>query len=512
MVAVREYQAVAVDSLRWVLRGGKRAPVLVAPTGSGKTRIAAKVFSLAIAKRQPDGRRSRVMFVAPRRKLVKQTAKAFSGLGLDVSLLMAGAPQRDTSDVIVASMQTLISRMEYGLPDVKLVIIDECHESTMGAVKALVEAYAAKGVKCIGLTATPARGDGTGLGLVFDDMVLASNVAELTALGHLVPVKYFAPSEPDLKGVKITAGDYNQKQLGERMQPLIGDVVENWQRIASGQKTVVFTVTVANAAALCEAFKSQGIAAEWISGETPDDEQEQIFARHESGETTVLCNAQLLSFGWDSPSVTCCVLAKPTKSIAAYLQMAGRVLRPADGKTHATIIDHSGVVDSLGFVDDDFGWTLDGKKQAAENRTRAAKDKEEPASIKCPCCKALHKPAPKCSVCGFSYPAKVETPDQIAAKLQEIKRGEQKAKAKTRKEMGQEERTQVYAELMGYAQACGKNINWSYHLYNDIFGAYPSGRKPSPQPCSERTERFVRSAFTAKRAMKQRQQDQQEAA
>lgn len=501
MVALREYQDAAIASLRGAFARGSKRPVLVAPTGSGKTRIAAAVSRLALGKARPDGRRSRVMFVAPRRKLVKQTAAAFSKLGLDVSLLMAGSPQRSTSDVIVASMQTLISRMEYGLPDVNLVIVDECHESTMGAIKSIVDAYAAKGVRCVGLTATPARGDGTGLGEVFDDMVLASNVAELTRLGYLVPVRYFAPSEPDLKGVKITAGDYNQKQLGKRMEPLIGDVVDNWLRIAKGQKTVVFTVTVANAIAICDAFRAAGVAAEWVSGETSDDDQEAIFARHESGQTEVLCNAQLLSFGWDSPAVTCCILAKPTKSIANYLQMAGRVLRPHDGKTHATIIDHSGVVDRLGFVDDDFGWSLDGKKQAAENRSRKATKDEPASSITCPCCKALHKPAPKCSVCGFSYPPKVETPEQIAANLQEIDR---KAKAKTRKEMTQEERTQVYAELMGYAQSRGKSIGWSYYLYNDIFGAFPSGRKPSPKPCSERTERFIRSAFTAKQAMKQR--------
>lgn len=503
MVALREYQSLSVDSLRGSFGRGRKRPVLVAPTGSGKTRIAAAVARLSLAKPRPDGKRSRVMFVAPRRKLVKQTAAAFAKLGLDVSLLMAGSPQRSTSDVIVASMQTLTSRIENGLPDVRLVIIDECHESTMGAVKTLVDAYTAQGVPCIGLTATPARGDGTGLGEVFDDMVCASNVAELTRLGHLVPVKYFAPSEPDLKGVKITAGDYNQKQLGERMTPLIGDVVENWQRIANGQKTVVFTVTVANATALCDAFRAAGVAAEWISGETPDDEQERIFERHASGETLVLCNAQLLSFGWDSPSVTCCVLAKPTKSIANYLQMAGRVLRPADGKTHATIIDHSGVVDRLGFVDDDFGWTLDGRAPAVENRSR--KVEKDPKPTTCPCCKALHKPAPKCEYCGWSYPPRAETPEMVAAKLEEIQRGERKAKAKTRKEMTQEERTQIYAELMGYAQAHGKSIGWSYYLFNDIFGAFPSGRKPSPQPCSERTERFVRSAFTAKQAMKRRQ-------
>lgn len=503
MVALRDYQTQAVDSLRAAFAARRKRPVLVAATGAGKTRVAAAMAKLAVAKARAEGTRGRVMFVAPRRKLVKQTAKAFAALGLDVSLLMAGSPQRSTSDVIVASMQTLTSRIEYGLPDVRLVVIDECHESTMGAVKTLVDHYAAKGVPCVGLTATPARGDGTGLGEVFDEMVFASNVADLTAVGHLVPVKYFAPSEPDLKGVKITAGDYNQKQLGERMEPLIGDVVENWKRIASGQKTVVFTVTIANAVALCEAFCAAGIRAEWISGEAADDEQEAIFSRHESGETLVLCNAQLLSFGWDSPSVTCCVLAKPTKSIASYLQMAGRVLRPAAGKTHATIIDHSGVVDRLGFVDDDFGWTLDGKKQAVENLTRKA-EKEPASSMTCPCCKALHKPAPKCQACGFSYPPKVETPQMVAAKLEELKRGEHKAKAKTRKEMTQAERTEVYAELMGYAQSHGKSVGWSYYLFNDIFGAFPSGKKPSPQPCSERVERFVRSAFAAKQAMKRR--------
>lgn len=496
---LRAYQSEAIASLRGQLALGKKAPVLVAPTGSGKTACAGAICVSAKAK----GRR--FMFIAPRRKLVWQTAEAFRAMGLDVGVVIAGHRTRDAVDVLVASMQTLKSRMDRGLPEVDGIIVDECHESTCGAVKILCEHYRALGKPTIGLTATPARGDGKGLGEVFDSMVLCSNVAELTKLGHLVPVKYYAPSEPDLKGVKVTAGDYNQKQLGQRMAPLIGDVVDNWKRIAPGQKTVVFTVTVANAMALCEAFQKAGIAAEWISGETPEDEQEAIFKRHDSGETLVLCNAMLLSFGWDSPSVTCCVLAKPTKSIAAYLQQVGRVLRPAPGKEYATVIDHSGVVSRLGFVDDDFGWTLDGKEMAAENKSQSARKDAEP--IVCHVCKHLHKPAPACPVCGAAHVRKMKSQDVIQAELEEIKRGEQKAKGKTRKQMTQEERTQVYAELMGYAKERGKNINWSYHLFNEIFGAYPSGRKPSPQPCSERTERFVRSVFTAKQAMKKRAEE-----
>jgi superfamily II DNA or RNA helicase len=252
-------------------------------------------------------------------------------------------------------------------------------------------------------------------------------------------------------------------------------VVKNWKRIAPGQKTVVFTVTVANAQALCDEFKAAGVPAEWISGATPEDEQEKIFERHNSGETLVLCNAQLLSFGWDSPAVTCCVLAKPTKSIANYLQMAGRVLRPSDGKTHATLIDHSGVVDKLGFVDDDFGWTLDGKQVAAENKSRK-KDDHKPHI--CPVCKSLHKPAPKCPCCGAEFGGhKPKSQEQIQAELEEVTREKRKAN----REMTPEQKARFYGELRLLMKQRGYRDGWADNQFRERFGVWTNAYKLAPE-------------------------------
>lgn len=471
-MSLRPYQSIAVSDLGNCLRAKKVAPVLVMPTGGGKTRVAAEICG----KVARTGRR--YMFIAPRRKLVLQTAAAFRSYrecNLSPGIIMANAhSQRDTANVLVASLQTLLSDMKNGrgLPIVAGIIVDEAHESTLGAVKEIIEAYRAMGVPCIGLTATPARGDGKGLGVVFDDMVIASSVAELTELGSLVPVRYFAPSAPDMKGVKTTAGDWNQKQAGERMAPLIGDVVENWKRIAPGQKTVVFTVTVANAMALCEAFMGVGVAAEVISGATSEDDQREIFKRHESGETLVLLNAQLLSFGWDSPSVTCCILAKPTKSIANYLQMAGRVLRPCPGKLYATLIDHAGVVDNLGFVDDDFGWTLNGDEQACENKTR--KKNKEAKPIICKVCKHMYRPAPKCPKCGAEAERQGKTPEVIKAELEEKKRDTKAAK------MTGDQKRDFFGELRAYGKSKGYSDGWAANQFREKTGVWPNAYKGTP--------------------------------
>lgn len=485
MKILRDYQQDSVDRVRASLKAGWMRPLLVQPTGGGKTLTAAEICRLSAEKG------NKVIFIAPRRKLVKQTEKAFREHGLDPGIIMAGVNPKYHKMVQVASAQTLLARGKEGFPeDIKLIVYDEVHESTLGSVKTLIEAF---GCRALGLTATPARTDGTGLGVVFDDLIVGVSVAELTRLGHLVPMRYFAPSAPDLKGVRSIGGDYNQKQLGERMTPLIGDVVANWLRICPTLKTVLFAVTIANAVAFCEAFKAAGIASEWVSGETPEEEQEAIFARHAEGITQVLCNAQLLSFGWDSPSIQCCILAKPTKSIPNYLQMAGRVLRPWPDKLYSILIDHSGIVDKLGFVDDDFGWTLDGK-EACENLSMKKRKEQKP--ITCGKCKMVYKPQPKCPFCGAESHHKPKDAKTVQAELQEVERKEGN---KANKTWPMEKKRQFYAELIGYAAFKGFKIGWAKHKYHEKFQVWPNAhRNVSGTSASFETSKWIQSRNIAR--------------
>jgi superfamily II DNA or RNA helicase len=221
------------------------------------------------------------------------------------------------------------------------------------------------------MTATPCRGDGRGLGSVFEEIVECPQIETLIELGFLVRTKVYAPSTPDLTGVRVERGDYVESQLAERMDKakLVGDIVEHWHRLAAGRKTVVFATGVAHSIHIRDEFRRSGVLAEHIHGKTPVEERDAILARLSRGEVDVVCNCAVLCEGWDQPDVSCIVLARPTKHMGLYRQMIGRVLRPAPGKDHALVLDHAGATWQHGLVEEPVVWTLD-EDRRAENPDR----------------------------------------------------------------------------------------------------------------------------------------------
>ena len=204
------------------------------------------------------------------------------------------------------------------------------------------------------MTATPCRGDGRGLGGIFETIIECPQVAPLIEQGYLVKTRVYAPVDPDLKGVRTVAGDYVESQLADRMDrpKLIGDIVTHWHKFGERRKTVAFAVNVAHSIHLRDEFIKSGVRAEHIDGSTPKPERDASLARLASGEIELVTNCMVLTEGWDMPEVGCCILARPTKKMGLYRQMIGRVLRPAPGKTDAIVLDHSGAVFRHGFVED----------------------------------------------------------------------------------------------------------------------------------------------------------------
>jgi superfamily II DNA or RNA helicase len=211
------------------------------------------------------------------------------------------------------------------LPSADLVIVDEAHHARARSYTKIIEKYPHAVI--LGLTATPCRGDGRGLGNVFECLVECPSVAELIADGHLVPTKVYAPSLPDLRGVSVKRGDYVESQLAERMNNtrLVGDVVEHWHRLGERRQTVIFATGVAHSLHIRDEFRRAGVLAEHIDGTTPVEEREAILGRLAAGKVEIVCNAMVLTEGWDQPSVSCLVLARPTKSLGLCRQMVGRV-------------------------------------------------------------------------------------------------------------------------------------------------------------------------------------------
>jgi len=472
---LRGYQTDLISSLRASIAQGNRRPVVQAPTGSGKTLVMASLVSSAVEKRK------QVLVLAPRRELIYQTSDKVLQMGVEHGVIMAGERPSLIHSVQVACIPTLhrrcIQNSHMALPHADLVLVDEAHLSIAPSTKELLSNYDNSVI--VGFTATPARGDGRGLGEVYDDLVIGPTVKSLTDEGWLVPARYFAGKKPDVSKVKIQAGDYQQKGLGDAVDKpeIVGDVVTNWIRIAGDRKTVVFAVNVAHSRHLCEQFKEMGVDAEHIDGNTERDERKAMLQRLRDGDTQVICSCEVLTYGWDEPSISCAVMARPTKSIARYLQMAGRVLRPYDNKEDCIIIDHAGSVYDLGFVDDEIPWTLEANEKVQERKQDQQKQKSDPKPIECKHCSYVFDPAPKCPSCGHEmtseYKEAVKVVDDDLTELN-------KQRKRNNRKFSKKEKRRFYGELKGIAKSRGYSEGWVAHSYRKKFGVWPNDHKGAP--------------------------------
>jgi DNA repair protein RadD len=462
---LRPYQHEAIRLVDDALARGCRAPLLCLATGSGKTVIAAEIIRRAVSRGE------RTLFLAPRRELIWQTSAKLRDVGVEHGLLLAGAEHREDRDaaVQVASIDTVLARAvrrdTLQLPDVGVVIVDEAHLSVTKARHELLHRW--PDAVRIGLTATPTRRDGRALGLLYDALLEPITVADLTAAGFLVRARYFSLSEPDLRGVRLIAGDYHQGELDAAVnQPkLVGDVVQHWLTHANDRRTVVFASSIAHSVALCEAFCRAGVAAEHVDASTPREVRDEMFVRFRQGRTQVLCNCFLASYGFDLPDLSCVVLARPTKSLMLYLQMLGRGLRPAPGKSDCLVLDHAGAVHQHGFATDARLWTLDGHDALEPAPARAGTAPVEgEGQVDCPTCHAVFAQTRICPECGHVLRRAGRAVETRDGTLVEIGEG---------REPDEQDRMVFYLELRGYAEEHGFRAGWAAHKYRERHATFP---------------------------------------
>jgi DNA repair protein RadD len=355
-VELRPYQVEVIDRIERTIAAGTRRLICVSPTGSGKTIIAGEIIRKAVAAGQ------RVLVLSHRIEIIKQTSQKLYDIGVDHGIIQAGFAGKPDEAVQVASVNTLwvravrMSKIE--LPPADLFIIDECHHSPAKTYKKIIEKY--PDAVLIGLTATPCRGDGRGLGGIFDRLIECPQVPELIEQKFLMPTIVYAPAAPDLAGVETQNGDYVQRQLETACDrdDLVGDIVTHWHKYAERRRTVCFATGVRHSLHIASEFEKAGVRAAHIDAITPKPERDAILTRLAAGELDVVTNAMVLTEGWDAPAVSCCILARPTRKMGLYRQMVGRVLRPAADKPNAIVIDHSGATHRHGFVEDRVTWTL----------------------------------------------------------------------------------------------------------------------------------------------------------
>ena len=489
MTNLRNYQRFAVEKFR---NAPDRSNLLVSPTGSGKT-----VIATAIMQEYARDLKS-VLFIVHRREIVNQTSDKLHDLGIAHGIIMAGKTPRLLERVQVAAVQTLHARAirsnRIDLPDADLLIFDEAHHAPAKTYQAIIDRY--PNAKILGLTATPCRGDGRGLGGVFDALIELPQVPDLIDLGHLVKTRTYAPVPPDLKGIRTVAGDYAQNQLAERVNTdrLVGDIVTHWLKYGERRKTVAFAVDVAHSIHIRDQFIAAGVRAEHIDGTTPNEERDESLARLGRGEIDVVSNCMVLTEGWDCPEVGCCILARPTKQLGLYRQMIGRVLRPAPGKTDAIILDHSGAYRRLGFAEDRVEWTLD-PDEGAVNRTQAKRDRNGDRFIDCVECGALREGGKPCPHCGYL--------PQPRARAHEVEQGELGLVDRNRQVQpptyDPETRREWHGMFIYIGQERGYKPGWAAMNYSKKFGEWPPRHLPPPLPVAPSAEvrSWVRSQMIA---------------
>jgi DNA repair protein RadD len=304
-------------------------------------------------------------------------------------------------------------------------------------------------------------------------------VAELIEQGYLVRSRVYAPSEPDLTGIRVQAGDYVETQLADRMDrpALVADIVSTWHKYAERRKTVCFATGVGHSIHLRDEFITSGVRAEHIDGNTPKDERDATLARLAAGEIDVVCNCMVLTEGWDMPEVGCCILARPTRKMGLYRQMIGRVLRPAPGKIDAIILDHSGAVFRHGLPEDHVCWTLDPDKTARSPDHEARKPEVfgGPKLLDCTQCGALRQGGKACPNCGFLPVRKPEIVRVREGDLALVTASGKPGKAAL-------DEAEWHAMLVALAIEKGYNLGWAAHKCREKFGRYPCSSSHTVTP------------------------------
>lgn len=450
---LRPHQVRALEGLKASIRAGNRRPLIQMATGAGKTLTAAHIVAGARAKG------NRVVFVVPSLSLIDQTVQAFASEGIEgIGVIQAKHHLTDASQPVqVASVQTLVQRQ---LPETDIVIVDEAHV----AFKVVFKWMALKPeVLFIGLSATPWT---KGLGKYYDDLIVAATTQELIDAGFLSPFRVFAPSHPDLSGVRTVAGDYHEGDLAEAMNngALMADIVSTWLKYGDNQPTLCFAVDRAHAKSIRAQFERAGVCTGYIDAYTDKFEREEIRKAFAAGSIKVVCNVGTLTTGvdWD---VRCLILARPTKSESLLTQIVGRALRTAPGKEIATILDHSDTTLRLGFVTDIHHDRLDMGRMNESSGTR--KPKSTPLPKECPSCAYLKPPkVHACPNCGFA-PEKRPEVEEIEGDLAQVK-GKKSVPT-------YEEKRSFYGQLLWVADERGKTAKWVLANYKNRFDVWPRG-------------------------------------
>lgn len=457
MLQLRNYQLSMIDAIRAELRSGKSRILAVLSTGGGKTALSAHMIANATAKGK------RCWFLCHRRELLRQSIDTLrESAGVNCGIIAAGFVPNGYAPAQVASIQTLIRRwQQYPLPD--LIICDEsqhlCSPSWSALLKQIVERK--PDLKLIGLTATPQRLDGRGLGEWFQVIVEGPPVAALIQDGYLARYRYWGASLPDLTGVHTTAGDYNKGELEAALSrtAVVGDALAEYRKHCDGKRALVFMWSIRASQELAQRFNDAGIPARHVDGETDSAARDRAMVDFRAGRVKVLTNVDLFGEGLDVPAVEAGFFMRPTQSVSMALQQYGRILRPSEGKDSALLFDHAGHF-LHGYPDDPRVWTLDGAT------TRSRKTQKTPIRQCGKCFASCSLSTKVCKWCGHVFEIKPRKVEIEEGELQELSEEQRAALAKRRHARQDQWRANSYEALMLIERQRGYKPGWAQHVYH----------------------------------------------
>ena len=494
---LRPHQVKALELIRERMKMRERRIVLELVTAGGKTACAVAMIQAAVAKG------GRCLFVVNRTQLLNQTVERFASQGIDAGIIQGKNTTGTHKRVLVASIATLHLRPKEMPDDLALLVIDEAHAAGGDTrLHKLIHHVHGKAPKAaiIGLTATPwASGMGKHYealeGPLFQSKVCPVTAAELIEQGYLCDCEIYAPPGPDMTGVKVVAGEYDEDQSAERMEKLniIGDIVTTYLKHGSGKKAVLFAPNIAFSQKMAEEFTRVGIDARHIDYRKPEAEKNELLKAFDNDEFRILCNPLLLREGWDCPSVEVLIMARPTRSLISWAQIAGRVLRVSPGKSLAKILDHSGTASRLGFPTDDRSAEPldDGKPKSASEKKDKEKKEQEKLPKACTECHFL-KPAGvhECPACGH-IPRRPSDIEVLPGELVLMKKSKKHKAEDPALRFGNKQK--VMSMLLQYAHERDYKEGFALRQYRDIFGVWPRGLESTREPVSPELRSWLRA-------------------
>lgn len=376
---LRPYQIEILNETRKAYAEGSKAPCIVAPCGAGKSVIVAEIAKCATEKG------NRVLFLVHRQELCEQIERTFQWWGVNMRLCYVGM------------VQTVARRMKR-IHRPKLIITDENHHSLAATYKKIYAYFF--DAKRVGVTATPIRLNGDGLGDVNDKLIMGVSTKWLIENKYLAPFDYYAPHITDLTGLRSSRGEYIASDITKRLDKpsIYGDVIKYYSELSNQKQAICYCASIEHSKKMAEQFCDAGIIAVHIDGETPTGSRATIIDDFRAGKIKILCNVDLISEGFDVPDCNTAILLRPTKSLTLYIQQSMRCMRYKENK-RAVIIDHVGNYARFGLPDADRKWSLNVKPKLEEKE----KTEEKIRVRQCPECYFTHEYSPQCPKCGYVY-------------------------------------------------------------------------------------------------------------